>query len=98
MEKKLNISAGNNYFDKKKGKYRESSIALCNKLGNSSLDEWTLDSIAKNDEKICAQIKSVFKQWIAEYDSVEATAVKVPIPTEEDLTMMKILREKGLIP
>ena len=98
LEKKLNISASNNYFDKKKEKYRESGIAICKKLGNSSLAEWYLDNIAKNDEKICAQVKALFKQWIADYEPVKTPAEEGPVPTEEDLAMMKILREKGLIP
>ena len=98
LEKKLNISASNNYFDKKKEKYKESGIAICKKLGNSSLSEWYLDNIVKNDEKICAQVKDIFKKWIADYEPIEVPEVEVPVPTEEDLAMMKILREKGLIP
>jgi len=98
LEKRLNISASNNYFDKKKEKYRESSIAICNKLGNSSLGEWYLDNIAKNDEKICNQVKDLFKKWIADYEPVETPSEGSPVPTEEDLEMIRILREKGLIP
>lgn len=98
LEKKQNGAASNNYFDKKKKCYIESKIAICNKLGNSSLNEWNLDNIVHNDERICALLKNLFKQWIADYEPAESTAVKVPIPTEEDLAMMKILREKGLIP
>ena len=97
LEKKLNISASNNYFDKKKEKYKESGIAICKKLGNSSLSEWYLDNIAKNDEKICAQVKALFKQWIADYEPVEKPKEEGPVPTAEDLEMMRILREKGLI-
>lgn len=67
-------------------------------LGNSSLSEWYLDNIVKNDEKICAQVKDIFKKWIADYEPIEVPEVEVPVPTEEDLAMMKILREKGLIP
>lgn len=95
LEKKLNISASNNYFDKKKEKYKESGIAICQRLGKSSLTEWVLENITKNDEKICGQLKGLFKQWVEEYEPVEESA---PIPTEEDLAMMKILRDKGLIP
>lgn len=98
LEKKLNISASNNYFNKKKEKYKESGIAICEKLGNSSLTEWSLDNIAKNDERICSQIKDLFKRWIADYEPEEIPKTEPPIPTEEDLAMMKILRAKGLIP
>lgn len=98
LEKKLNISASNNYFNKKKEKYKESGLAICEKLGNSSLTEWSLDNIAKNDERICSQIKDLFKRWIADYEPEEIPQTEPPIPTEEDLAMMKILRAKGLIP
>ena len=97
LEKKLNIAASNNYFDKKKEKYRESKIAICRKLGNSSLKEWDLDNIEENDKRICSQIKELFNKWVADYESVETTQT-APVPTEEDLAMMKILRDKGLIP
>ena len=98
LEKKLNISASNNYFDKKKEKYRESGIAICQKLANSSLGEWHLGNIEQNDEKICSQLKSLFKKWVEDYQSTEKAPESAPIPTEEDLAMMKILRDKGLIP
>ena len=98
LEKKLNISASNNYFDKKKEKYRESSIAICEKLGNSSLSEWYLDNIEKNDENICTQIKGLFQKWISEYEPIETPVNDGPVPSEEDLKMLRILREKGLIP
>jgi len=98
LEKKLNISASNNYFDKKKEKYRESGIAICKKLGYSSLNEWYLGNIEQNDEKICVQLKGLFKQWVDDYQPKTSVQDAAPIPTEEDLAMMKILRDKGLIP
>ena len=97
LEKKLNISASNNYFDKKKEKYRESKIAICSKLGNSSLPEWNLDSIVENDKKVCEKIKRYFQTWLNDYDSVEYSSEKAPVPTEEELEMMRRLRERGLI-
>lgn len=51
LEKKLNISASNNYFSKKKEKYQTSNIAIIKKLGNSCLEEWNLDNISTNDKK-----------------------------------------------
>ena len=39
LEKKLNISASNNYFAKKKNRYKDSKIAIIKKLGDSTLDE-----------------------------------------------------------
>ncbi len=98
LEKKLNISASNNYFDKKKEKYQKSNIAICKKLGNSSLSEWYLKNIEKNDESICTQIKTLFQKWVRDYEPIESSINEGPIPSEEDLEMMRILRGKGLIP
>ena len=97
LEKKLNISASNNYFDKKKEKYKKSEIAVSEKLGKSSLSEWNLTNIEQNDEEICKQIKQLFKQWIDEYESQEAASLQAPVPTAEEAAMIKMLREKGLI-
>ena len=97
LEKKLNISASNNYFDKKKGKYKESTIAICKKLGNSSLGEWDLTNIVTNDEKICTHLKDLFKKWVGEYDQVEVTPDASPVPTAEEQAMIDMLRSKGLI-
>ena len=97
LEKKLNISASNNYFAEKKSKYTESKIALCRKLGNSSLNEWNLDNIVDNDVKIAAKIKSLFKKWVEEYEPVGTLNVDAPVPTEEELAMIKKLKERGLI-
>ena len=97
LEKKLNISASNNYFDKKKEKYRESKIAICSKLGNSSLPEWNLDSIVENDKKVCEKLKGYFQTWLNDYEAVDSTPVEAPVPTEEELEMMRRLRERGLI-
>lgn len=97
LEKKLNISASNNYFDKKKEKYKESKIAICNKLGNSSLQEWNLDSIVENDKKVCEKIKGFFQTWLNDYESVDSTSDGTPVPTKEELEMMRRLRERGLI-
>ena len=97
LEKKLNISASNNYFAEKKAKYKESSIAICQKLGNSSLTEWNLNNIVDNDEKIAAKIKSLFKQWLDEYEPIADTKKDAPQPTEEELAMIQMLKAKGLI-
>lgn len=97
LEKKLNISASNNYFFKKKDKYKESQIAICKKLGESSLDDWDMENVEQNDEKICKGLKELFKQWIDEYEPTVPEIKDAPIPTEEELAMIKMLKEKGLI-
>lgn len=98
FEKKLNISASNNYFDKKKSKYKDSKIAICQNLGKSGLEEWGLENITENDLKVCKQIKEIFSKWIEEYEpKKDVEAESVPIPTPEEEAMIKMLREKGLI-
>jgi len=97
LEKKLNISASNNYFDKKKGKYRDSRIAMCKSLGNSSIDEWNLDNIAENDIIVCSLIKEIFKNWLDDYEPKSTDINSVAVPTPEEEAMIKMLRQKGLI-
>ncbi len=96
LEKSLNISASNNYFFKKKDSYKASKIAICNKLGNSSLSDWALDEIKANDAKVCNLIKSIFKKWVDEYDCIPTYEDNLT-PTEEELAMIKHLKSKGLI-
>lgn len=97
FEKKLNISASNNYFSKKKEKYSESTIAICKKLGGSEIDEWNLDNIRSNDKAVCSQIKTLFAKWLADYEPTVVEEPKDPVPTAEEQAMIDMLRSKGLI-
>lgn len=96
LEKKLNISASNNYFAKKKDRYKDSKIAIIKKLGDSTLDEWNLTNIDTNDTKVCEIIKDLLKAWVDEYEGKEDSP-KTPEATPEELAMIKMLKEKGLI-
>ena len=96
LEKKLNISASNNYFAKKKDRYKDSKIAIIKKLGDSTLDEWNLANIDTNDTKVCEIIKGLLKAWVDEYEGKEDSP-KTPEATPEELAMIKMLKEKGLI-
>ncbi|MDR0186088.1 DUF262 domain-containing protein [Prevotella brunnea] len=96
LEKKLNISASNNYFAKKKDRYKDSKIAIIKKLGDSTLDEWNLTNIDTNDTKVCEIIKGLLKAWVDEYEGKEDSP-KTPEATPEELAMIKMLKEKGLI-
>lgn len=98
LEKKLNISASNGYFDKKKEKYLESKIAIAKKLGGTSVNEWNLDSITDKDASVCEQIKGIFDKWIADHEPATASDSVAPTATPEELAMIKILKDKGLIP
>jgi predicted transposase YbfD/YdcC len=97
LEKKLNISASNNYFFKKKEKYKESQIAISKKLGQSSLEDWDMDNVDTNDERICKTMKALFKKWVEGYEPANILESDKPVPTEEELAMIKMLKEKGLI-
>jgi hypothetical protein len=66
-------------------------------LGKSALNEWTLADIEQNDIKVCQQIKSVFAKWIAEYEPKVDESNQAPEPTPEELAMIKMLRDRGLI-
>ena len=96
LEKKLNISASNNYFAKKKDRYKDSNIAIIKKLGDSTLDKWNLANIDTNDTKVCEIIKDLLKAWVDEYEGKEDSP-KTPEATPEELAMIKMLKEKGLI-
>lgn len=96
LEKKLNISASNNYSAKKKDRYKDSNIAIIKKLGDSTLDEWNLANIDTNDTKVCEIIKDLLKAWVDEYEGKEDSP-KTPEATPEELAMIKMLKEKGLI-
>ena len=61
------------------------------------MQKWELNNITENDGKICKQVKNLFKQWIADYDS-QIEAERIPTqPTPEELAMIEMLRNKGLI-
>lgn len=94
LEKKLNISASNNYFNKKKEKYKDSRISLSQRLGKSALEKWNLESIASNDIKVCTQIKSVFDKWLVDY-SQEAKEPKQKLTTEQ-IEMIEKLKAQGI--
>ena len=97
LEKALNLSASNNYFSKKKDAYRASKIAICQILGGSSLNDWNLDNIDKNDAKVCSIIKGLFKKWVNEYEPIASETVETLMPTEEELAMIEHLKSKGFI-
>ena len=67
FEKKLNIAAGNGYFDKKKKEYEASKIAITKAMGTSHLTEWDLDSIIKRDVRICDSVMALLSKWDKDY-------------------------------
>lgn len=97
LEKKLNISANNKYFSKKKEKYNKSNIIISKELGESSLEDWNLDNIVQNDAKICMRVKEIFATWVNDYEPSGIVDDTTPIPTPEEQAMIDMLRNKGFI-
>lgn len=96
LEKRLNISASNGYFEKKKDKYKASGIAISKSLGNTTVTDWNLQSISDSDSAICKNIKNIFKQWVDDYEPKPATGGTGSKATSEELEKMrKLLEENG---
>ena len=96
LENKLNISASNNYFDKKKGKYKDSKIAIAVKFGESALDEWTLEDVRRNDAKICTNLMTLFDKWVNDY-TTSTSAENLSEPSEEDKAKIQEFIKKGWV-
>ena len=60
FEKKLNISASNEFFKKKKKAYKESKFADIQDL--SKLDKWDYDEVKIREKNIISRIKSFIKE------------------------------------
>lgn len=96
LEKKLNISASNQYFSKKKDRYKESKIAISKKLGESDIKEWDLIDIDRNDTILCKQIKEVLTRWVNEYEPIVETKDVQQQLTAEQLEMIEKLKSQGV--
>jgi hypothetical protein len=64
FEKKLNIVAGDGYYEKKKDQYQASKIAVTRELLN--LSEWNPESIIERNIKIRDQLLAQFMLWDCE--------------------------------
>lgn len=96
FEKKLNITAGNGYFSKKKKEYTLSKIAITKALGSDDISEWNMNSIMKRDIRVSDEIIKILNRWNNEYlnDTVEKI---VEEPTAEDLARIEEFKKKGWI-
>lgn len=97
FEKKLNIVAGNGYFNKKKKEYTASKIAITRALGTSDVADWNMDSIMKRDIRVSDEIISILNRWNNEYLNVPVETSKADEPSEEDLARIKEFKKKGWI-
>lgn len=96
LEKPKNIKASNNYYDKKKLQYLQSSIALTKVFGEQDRNTWLLDDIESRDAEISDELTSIINKWLKEYEP-ELTTMSKPQPTPEQEEMIRQLKAAGLI-
>lgn len=67
FEKKLNIQASDNYFNKKKNVYKNSSIMITKKLSILSISNWKLEQIYARDAEMISILINLFDKWNDNY-------------------------------
>ncbi len=65
FEKRLNIQAGNNYFNSKKSHYNRSQIANVIDLSNYPKTDWTKEDIIEREGVIIADLISYFRELLS---------------------------------
>ncbi len=66
IEKKLNIQAGNEYFGRKKEKYRNSNIAEVKELSNYNRNDWSKDDIEERENNFINKIWEFFQSQLSQ--------------------------------
>lgn len=64
LEKKLNIQAGNDYFGRKKEKYRASNIVCVQELGNYPKNDWVKEDIEAREIVFTTNLIKFFKEQL----------------------------------
>lgn len=96
FEKKLNIVAGNGYFDKKKKAYAASKIAITNAMGTCDAMDWDLDSIMKRNIRVSDEVIKILNRWNNDYLNIPAVEAEEE-PSAEDLARIEEFKKKGWI-
>lgn len=96
FEKKLNIIAGNGYFNKKKSFYIQSKISIVKNIGELNINEWELDNISERDIRICDAIKNIFDEWNSNYINYNIKK-NLNVPSDEEKAKIEEFRRKGWI-
>ena len=96
FEKKLNIVAGNGYFDKKKKAYAKSRIAITNAIGTCDMTDWDLDSIMKRNIRVSDEVIKILSRWNNDY-RYRPVVETMEEPTTEDLAKIEEFKKKGWI-
>lgn len=69
FERKLNIMARNNYFERKREQYQNSQIEITKNLSRLNKTDWTLDDIRNRDQEIKNMLIRIFSQWNNNYNN-----------------------------
>lgn len=96
FEKRLNIIAGNGYFDKKKEAYAKSEIMVTKAFAMRAVHEWGLDDIVERDVRMADMVLKIFCQWNADYDGMNAST-QVTAPSADELALIEKFRKNGWV-
>lgn len=95
FEKRLNIQAGNNYFGKKKDKYKESDIVEVISLSKYEQNDWLKEDIEKRNDEIIDRLYDFFRSNLptnSNRDIFLAFELKI---SEETFTLYEIRDESA---
>lgn len=79
FEKRLNITAGNGYFARKKASYAQSDIALVHQIADNHV-EWGIAEIHERDVRISDSLLKLFKSWGLNQQKDAAPEFLIAIP------------------
>ena len=69
FEKKHNIRASNEYFAKKKKSYKQSKVAMTQRL--AELNDFRPENIITRTDEMNRRLKNILETWSAEYDDAK---------------------------
>lgn len=81
IEKKLNITASNGYFAKKKESYKKSKVGILLELSQSN-NNWGLDEIRERDIRISDEFVRILNEWGLNQSESDTKELLTFIPEE----------------
>lgn len=81
IEKKLNITASNGYFAKKKESYKKSKVGILLELSQSN-NNWGLDEIRERDTRISDEFVRILNEWGLNQSESDTKELLTFIPEE----------------
>ena len=67
FEKRLNIMAGNGYFQKKQQNYAKSQITITRETASLAVADWDVDCIIRRDVRVSDKILAALNEWDTTY-------------------------------